>query len=230
VKTHAPHILSQVNKAFETLRADLLRMAEITSQNLAHAMAGLLDQDEDRCNKAIAEDDEVDQLELRIDREGLDLISRYGPVAGDLREVISTMKTSNNLERISDQATNIAKRARRLHRQPAMPEAQLIEPVFTVALAMFRDAIAAFRDGDLKTALALGVRDDALDRAHKKLIKNFTAQAEATPKRAEDYIDLIFIVRFLERIGDHAVNIGEDCVYAHSAYDIRHGGEHPAVS
>ncbi len=230
MSTTNPHILSRFNEDFETLRADLLRMAEIAVENLEHAMTGLLERDDDRCNRAIAGDEDVDQLELRIDREGLDLITRYGPIAGDLRLVISTMKTSNNLERIADQASNIAKRARRLNRQPSLDDTHLVEPISAIATGMLDDAIAAFRDADLKTALALGVRDEALDRAHKKLIKHLTTSAESEPARAEDYIDLIFVVRFLERVGDHAVNIGEDCVYAQSAYDIRHGGEHPDVS
>jgi len=229
MSTTNPHILSRYNEALEALRSDLLRMAGLAAENLHHAMAGLLERDDDRCNRAIAEDEDVDQLELRIDREGLDLITRYSPVAGDLRLIISTMKTSNNLERISDQATNIAKRARRLNRRPPIREAAGIEPVFATALAMLQDAAGAFGDGDLSTALQLGIRDDALDRAHKKLIKQFTTMAETEPARAEDFIDLIFVVRFLERVGDHAVNIGEDCVYAHSAHDIRHGGDRPEI-
>ncbi|CAN5189780.1 phosphate signaling complex protein PhoU [soil metagenome] len=225
--TENKHILGRFNEALETLRNDILRMASITSENLRHAMAGLLARDDDRCNRAIAEDEDVDQLEKTIDREGLDIILRFSPVASDLRHVISTMKMSNNLERISDQATSIAKRARRLNRHAKIPEVHLIEPVYETALSMLHDAVRAFKDSDIATSLELDARDDELDRAHKILIKNFTSRAESEAGRAEDYIDLIFIVRFLERVGDHAVNIGEDCVYAHSAHDIRHGGQRP---
>jgi phosphate transport system protein len=137
------------------------------------------------------------------------------------------MKVSNNLERISDQSVNIAKRARRMNKYPELPETKLLEPIYRMAAAELDAAVAAYRDGDVKVSLTLDERDDSLDTAQKKLIKDLTRRGEADAPRVGGYINLIFIARSLERIGDRAVNIAEDCVYAEAAVDIRHGGTLP---
>ncbi len=223
------HIIGQFQNALEEQRHDVLRMASITADNLRHAMQGLLLRDNALCNRTIANDEEVDQLELEIDRLGLEIIMRFSPVAGDLRMVMASMKIANNLERISDQAVNIAKRARKLNRHPELPECKLIEPIYEMALSQLEDGIAAFRDGDVEKSLGLDKRDDAIDSQHKKITKQITRRGEEDSQQIAGYINLIFIARFIERIGDRAVNIGEDCVYAHAATDIRHGGAPPSI-
>lgn len=223
------HILSLFGNALSALRQDILRMASVTSENLRNATRGLVDRNDDLCNKAIADDEEVDHLEMQIDREGQEIIMRFSPVAADFRQVMATMKMANNFERISDQAVNIAKRARKMNRYPELPETKLIEPIYDMAASLLDTCVAAFRDGDVAKALSLDALDDPLDKAQRELSKKLTQRSEEDPERVGGYINLIFITRFLERIGDRAVNIGEDCVYAKSAKDIRHGGEHPAT-
>jgi phosphate transport system protein len=102
--------------------------------------------------------------------------------------------------------------------------------VYDLAVAMVRDAVVAFNVSDLKLALALEERDDELDRIYSEAIRRMIRRSEEDVQHIDDYVDLMFIVRALERVGDHAVNIAEDIVYAETAHDIRHGGERPVIS
>ena len=91
-----------------------------------------MQRDDDLCATAIADDEEIDQLEKQVDKDGIDLLLRFQPVASDLRRVVSAMKLSSNLERMGDQAVNIARKARKLNQHPALPETELIEPMRAV--------------------------------------------------------------------------------------------------
>lgn len=218
------HILSSFDKALNHLHEDLLRMASLTVSNLNASIRSLVDRNADMANHVIAEDNEVDQLEKSIDADGIAILTKFNPVARDLRRVLSTMKASSNFERISDQAVNIARRAKRLMQSNELSEARLVESIYALALSLLQDAIRAFREEDLELAMSLKPRDKDLDRQQNELINKITLRMEEDGTRVKDYVDLIFIIRFLERAGDHAVNVGEDAVYASSARDIRHIG------
>ena len=120
------HILSEFDVALDSLRDNLLMMASLTQRNLDRARTGLLLRDEDHCNTAIADDEQIDLLETQMDSEGMSLLVRFQPLASDLRVVIATMKISVNLERISDLAVNIARRARKLIALSTIPHMELI--------------------------------------------------------------------------------------------------------
>src|SRR5205823_8777961 len=122
------HILGTFDEALSALRNNVLMMAGLTERSLERAMKGLFNRDDNLCVTAIADDEEIDQLEKQIDKDGVDILLRYQPVASDLRRVVSAMKLSPNIERVADQATNIARRARKLNRHPALPEVELIRP------------------------------------------------------------------------------------------------------
>src|SRR6478736_3853626 len=104
-------------------------MAGLTERSLFHAVDGLLRRDDGLCTKAITDDEEVDQLEKQIDKTGVEILLRYQPVASDLRQVVSAMKLSPNIERVADEATNIAECARRLNQHPPLAEVKLIMPI-----------------------------------------------------------------------------------------------------
>lgn len=132
------------------------------------------------------------------------------------------MKLSPNIERVGDQATNIARRARKLNKHPPLPELKIIDPVQAHAMAMFKDSIDAFVREDVDLARAVVARDDALDKMNKMANRSLTERMAEDPGQLRGYLNLIFISRFLERVGDHATNIAEDAVYAAAAEDIRH--------
>jgi phosphate transport system protein len=216
------HILSSFDQALDQLRQNLFHMASVAMQNLNDAVRGLIERDPDLCNQVIAEDEEVDSLEKKIDAEGIAILTRFTPLAHDLRRIVSTMKASSNLERVSDQAVGIARRARRLLQSLEMPETRMLEPIHAMAMGLLQDAVRSFGEENVDLATTLKARDKELDHTQKEFIARLTTRMEEEMPRIKDYMDLIFIARFLERAGDHAVNIGEDAVYAGVARDIRH--------
>ena len=115
-----PHTFGNFSTALREARNSVLRMASIAEQNLENAVRGLLTRNSELCNEAIVEDDEVNNLERRIDADSFEILMRYNPVASDLREVIAGMKVANNLERVSDEAQNIARRARKILKHPEL--------------------------------------------------------------------------------------------------------------
>ena len=123
------HILGTFDEALASLRNNVLMMSSLTERSLDRAINGLLQRDDDLCAIAIADDEEIDQLEKQVDKDGIDLLLRFQPVASDLRRVVSAMKLSSNLERMADQAVNIARKARKLNQHPPLPEMELIMPM-----------------------------------------------------------------------------------------------------
>ena len=223
------HILGNFENALREARNSVLRMASIAEQNLENAVRALLTRNTELCNSVIAEDDEVNQLERRIDADSFEILMRYNPVAGDLREIITGMKVANNLERISDEAESIARRTRKLLKHPEVQEAALIEPLCEMAVRLFREAMRAYAEGNAELAMSLYARDRELDLADGEVIRELSKRIEEDSTQVKQVLHLIFIVRSLERVGDHSVNIGEDAVFLKRAEDIRHLGHKRAA-
>jgi len=216
------HILGTFDEALSNLRNDLLRMAGLTERNLDHAVRGLLQRDDGLCTKAITDDEEVDQLEKEVDKVGVEILLRYQPVASDLRQVVSAMKLSPNIERVADEATNIAEAARKLNNHAPLSEVNLIVPMQEHAISMFEDSLDAFVREDVDLARAVISRDKQLDDMNAAANRQLTERMMQDRDQLRGYLNLILISRCLERVGDHATNIAEDAVYAAAAEDIRH--------
>jgi phosphate transport system protein len=216
------HILGTFDDALNNLRNDLLRMAGLTERSLYHAVNGLLQRDDGLCTKAIADDEEVDQLEKEIDKIGVEILLRYQPVASDLRQVISAMKLSPNIERVADEATNIAESARKLNSHSPLAEVNLIVPIQAHAISMFKDGLDAFVREDVDLAREVISRDTHLDDMNASANRQLTERMMQDRDQLRCYLNLILVSRSLERVGDHATNIAEDAVYAAAAEDIRH--------
>jgi len=215
-------ILGSFDEALSSLRNNVMMMASLTERTFDRAIRGLMDRDDDLCANAIADDEEIDQLEKQIDKDGVDVLLRFQPVASDLRRVVSAMKLSPNIERVADQATNIARRARKLNQHPALAETELIEPMYAHAMSMFKDSIDAYVREDVPLARAIIPRDEELDEMNAIASRQLIERMAQDPDQLRGYLNLIFVSRCLERVGDHATNIAEDAVYAAAAEDIRH--------
>ncbi len=218
----SPHILRDFDTAITTLKGEVLNMAAKSRHNLERAVQALMDRNQELANSVIADDDEVDELERVIDQLGMDILVKYHPLATDLRLVISSMKISSNLERISDHSVNIAKRAKKIMAAPELGDVNLIEPIYTLADHLLRDAISAYSDGNGTLGASLHARDKELDRMDKATTAQLGSRIENSEGRSQEYLHLIFIIRSLERVGDLASNIGEDAVYLEHAKDLRH--------
>ncbi|MEY2518822.1 MAG: phosphate transport system protein [Verrucomicrobiota bacterium] len=223
------HILATFDEALSSLRNSVLMMSSLTERSLDRAITGLLQRDDELCAIAIADDEEIDQLEKQVDKDGIDLLLRFQPVASDLRRVVSAMKLSSNLERMADQGTNIARRARKLNQHPALPEAELIRPMYAHAMAMFKDSIDAYVREDVQLARSVVPRDQVLDDLNSSAGRRLIERMAEDPEQLRGYLNLIFVSRCLERVGDHATNMAEDAVYAAAAEDIRHQHFVPAA-
>ncbi|WP_395717420.1 phosphate signaling complex protein PhoU [Prosthecobacter sp.] len=215
------HILSTFNHSLDKLRGDVLAMSSMARKNLACAMRGLLERDTDLCNAAIAADQDVNELEKSVDKLGMQILVKFQPTAHDLRAVMGTIRVANNLERISDQASSIAKRARLINNLPEFDEVKLIQPVYSLCDRNLGASLQAFLNGDPEAAAAARLLDKELDAAEKALDRDLIAVMESHHTALEGYIHLLFVARFLERVGDHAKNICEDTIFIERAEDIR---------
>ena len=218
----AKHISSGFDAALYGLRNDVLMMSGLTDRIFQTAFEALLNRDSELCDQVISEDDEIDVLEKQVDQDGVGLLLRFHPVASDLRQVILAMKISTGLERIGDLSVTIARKARQLNSRPPVPEVALLEQAYRLTVAIFRDSIRTFADGDYELARTLKFRDRELDAVTRDLGEKFVARATVDSELVPSYVDLVLVARALERIGDHATNIAEDSFWRDQAADIRH--------
>lgn len=216
------HILGSFDEALRALRENVLLMASLTERNLNNAMQGLLNRDDERAALAIVDDADIDELEKQIDQSGVEVLLRFQPVASDLRRVVSAIKLNSNLERVADQAVSIGRRTRKLNAHPPLPELDLIEPMHLRAMDMLRDSVDAYMREDADLAREIKPRDKILDQMNADAGHILTQRMSEDPEQLRGYLNLMFIARCLERVGDHATNIAEDAVYAVAAEDIRH--------
>ena len=225
--TNQGHILSTFDDALRELKEKTIGMGSATQRNLQHAMRGLLERNKELCNQAIADDDDEDRLEIEIDHMGMALIIKFRPLAGDLRMVLASMKTSSHLERISDQAVSIAKRARKMLKNPELPELAQVEGLYQVSAGMLADALVAYTDNNTDLAVSIIGREKELKKIRKTNSRMISTRLESDTHQSRDYLDLLFICRWLERVGNLATNIAEDVIFEETSTDIRHGGELP---
>ena len=219
------HILTEFDTALESLREKTIEIGRHSQKNIISSINGLLQRNVELCNNVIADDEEVDQLEIQIDNEGVNIMAKFRPFATDLRMVLSSMKITHNLERVSDHAVSIAKRARKILRSPEISEISLVEPVYKHATDMLQVALISYIDSDIDKASEVIEMGQNLHSIYKQTSKQFVKKLEDESDNHKLYLNLVFITRWLERVGDLSVNIAEDVVYMLSAQDIRHGGE-----
>ena len=205
------------------LRSHLSQMGQKAVEQVRLATRALNEGDTELAAWIRTQDDAIDRLEMEIDAEAIRYISLRGPVATELRLVISAMNAGHDIERIGDEATNIAKRVQKLaHYQPleSIPEefALMAENV----REMIEDALSAFFEGSSEKALAVCHRDEEVDKMHKRVHKDITRRTIHDSTIAAAAIELLFAARSLERIGDHATNVAEDVLYLLRGEDVRH--------
>ena len=220
--TATPHIFTPFEQALNRLRDDVLMMSSLTLRAMGNARRGLFDRDTAACAVAIADDEEIDAMEMQIDREGLDVLTKYQPVANDMRAVLAAMKMSANIERVADQVVSIARRARRLNESAPLAELESLRAMFDMAESMFSDSVRYYAEANQELARGMKERDRQLDALNRELTNKYTTCMEQNTSELRGYLNLIFVSRVLERIGDHATNICEEVVFVWAAEDIRH--------
>ena len=197
-------------------------MSSLTTRSLENSRKGLFERDEDFCNSVIADDEEIDILEIQVDNEGIEIMMRFHPFASDLRNVIAAMKTSVNLERAADQCVGIARRVKKLLLHEQIAQTLRIEPIFQMSASLLHDSIKAYANNDIELARTIKNRDKQLDTLNREFADTLTDLMPENAGHIRAFIELIFIARCLERIGDQAKNIAEDTIFAVTVKDVRH--------
>jgi phosphate transport system protein len=205
----------------ENLRQQLLLMASHTEKSIGEAVQALMQRDLDLALRVKADDDVIDQFEVEIDEMAILLLTK-APLASDLRLVTGAMKISQNLERIGDEASKIAKRARDLTQEPPVKIQLDIPRLTTLSLAMVKAALDSFVQRDPDAARALIPHDKEVDALNKQIHQQLAEHMMAHPDTVARCLHWIVAAKSLERIADHAKNIAEEVVYLCAAQDIRH--------
>jgi len=210
------------DNSLEELRQKLLLMASRAETVVNESVQALMQRNHDLAVKAHADDDFIDLLEIEIDEIALQLLTK-APLATNLRQVMMAMKVSQNLERIGDEATKIAKRARDLSQEPPVKIVLDLPRLARMALAMVKDALDAMVARDSAAARAIIPRDKEVDALNREMHAALEQHMMAHPDSIPRCLQWIVAAKSLERIADHAKNIAEEVVYLCEAQDIRHG-------
>lgn len=216
------HILKTYDEDLNSLKDSVVQMGSLALAGLENAIGCLLGENLELCADVIAEDEVIDTQEKKIDEQGMSILLRFNPVASDLRLVLSSINICRSLERIGDHAVNIAKRSRKILKSGQINQIRLIEPVYLAAEKIVSAALTAYSDIDENAAREVITLDKEVDKLNSSLGKNLTNQIAEGADQTDTLLNIIFISRSLERIGDLSVNIAEDVVFITSAEDIRH--------
>ena len=216
--------MEHLNMELGELKQKLLTMASHAESAVNEAVRALVERDYDLALRVKDDDNVIDRFELEIDEMAIQLLAK-APLAGDLRFVTVAMKISQNLERVGDEATKIAKRARDLSGEPPVKLNLDLSRMVRLSLDMLKAALDAFVNRDSTAARAIIPRDQAVDALNKEINNALADYMVANPDAIRRCLSLIVVSKSLERIADHAKNMAEDVVYLCEALDIRHSGK-----
>ena len=203
------------------LKQKLLTMASHAERAVNQAIEALVERDDELARNVMADDVIVDQLEVEIDELAIQLLSK-APLATDLRLITVAMKISHDLERVSDEATTIARRSLELSLEPQLKPYVDIPRMAAMALDMLKEALDAFVNRDPAKARTVIPRDKQVDLLNKQLHRELSSYIVERPSTITRCLNLMVISKSLERVADHATNIAQQVVYLCEARDIRH--------
>ena len=211
-----------IDLELKRLKDELVRMASLAEAAIGLAVKALVSRDAETARQVIASDDAVNTLEMEIDELCLRTMALYQPEARDLRLLAMALKINNDLERMGDQAVNIAERTMELLKEPLLKPLIDIPRMAELAQRMVKDSIDAFVHQDAMRAHAVCRQDDEVDRFDDQIFRELLTYMMEDPKAITRSVNLILISRHLERIADHATNIAEDVIYLVEGKNIKH--------
>ena len=204
------------------LKSELLKMAALVENAVRDSVRSLTERDSDLARKVIEEDHVVNAYDVRIDEECIRLLALKQPMAKDLRFITTAMKITTDLERIADNAVNVAERALELNEEPLLKPYIDLPRIREIAQGMIRDAIDAFVNEDKKVATDVIMRDDEVDYLNDSVLKELMFIMTQDPTTVYRAMKISYVSKYLERIADHATNIAEMVVYMVEGRIIRH--------
>lgn len=212
-----------IDSQLEDLKKLMLEMGGQVERALKCVIEGLLKKDKKLFQEVHTVETHINELQIKIDNECLQVLAKQGPVAKDLRLILSIIKINTDLERMGDQCVNIAYLGRELIDRGSFSPMQDIDTMAENVREMVKGALDSFVRMDVVAAKSILMMDDQVDQLKNKVNKEATAKMKIEPQHIECLMDMILIARNLERLGDHATNIAEDVIFAFSGKDVRHG-------
>lgn len=215
-------------KEIADLKAGLLTMASHAETSVRCAVEALMARDEQLASRVRENEENIDRLEMEIDDMAVHILAK-APLATDLRMVMVATKISQNLERVGDEATKIAKRVRDLCQDPPLKQVEAIPGLAKLALGLLKSALDSFVRNDAAAARALIPQDKAVDNLNREIHRELAGQMLEDRETILRGLHLIVVAKSLERIADHGKNIAEEVVYLCEAQDIRHSTGTPGT-
>jgi len=218
------HISKQFNAELKVVRLRVLQMGGLVEEQIEKAIEALATSNIDLIEQVIADDHRVNAMEVSIDEICSQIIARRQPTAGDLRMIMTVIKTITDLERIGDEAAKIARMAKLVYAadRTHMPRFIEIRHVANIALEMLRKSLDAFARLDLAAAAQVVRQDELVDEESRSIIRQLITFMMEDPRKISTSLEILFAAKAIERIGGHTKNMSEYVVYLVKGKDVRH--------
>lgn len=221
--THSQHISRQFNQELEELKTNLMAMGGLVEKQVQDAITALLENDSKLATKVRDNDHDVNKLHLQIDEECTRILARRQPAASDLRLVLAVIRASSDLERIGDEASKIARNAISLTESTHVIRGLVeVRHISEHVRKMLRDALTSFARFDLELAIEVVREDELVDDEYGSAMRSLITFMAEDARSISPVLSVMWILRALERVGDHADNLAEHVVYLVKGLDIRH--------
>ena len=209
----------------EQLKAMLLEQSSLVESQIYRSITAVVQKDEALAREVLKSEGRINQIEIEIDDFAVSLLALQQPMAADLRFIIASIKINNDLERMGDLAVSIAERALSLLSEPIVKPMIDIPHIAALVQSMVRKSLDSFVTRDADLARSVLASDDAVDDLRNASFHELISFMEQDPRNIRQSIDLLSVVRNLERIADHATNIAEDVLFLAKGIDVRHHAE-----
>ncbi|MGI9103183.1 MAG: phosphate signaling complex protein PhoU [Terriglobales bacterium] len=213
---------TRFHEALDELKDKLLRMGGLAEQAVERAVRAYEHRDSAACRQVFEIEDAINVSERQIDELALDLLAMQQPMASDLRFILAVIKINADLERVGDQAVNVAQRVAEVIELPLAELPADVPRMAAIASEMIRNALESFVQGDADLAESVLLRDNDVDRLKRETEEAMVAQMQRSPEQLRQALDVLLIARNLERVADHATNIAEDVIFWVRGADVRH--------
>ena len=218
------HIYKLYDAELEAVRAKVLQMGGLVEQQIVNALEALVSVNPKLAEEVMESDHRVNALEVQVDEDCSHIIARRQPAAGDLRMIMMVVKTITDLERIGDEATKIARVAQKIYESDRMYKPRFNEITTMVALVreMLRTSLDAFARLDVTKTVEVARQDEQVDEQFRAAMRQLITFMLEDPRTISMSLEVLFVAKAIERIGDHAKNIAEYVVYMVKGKDVRH--------
>ena len=218
------HLSKQFDADLETLRSGVLQMGGLVESQIRGAIEAFTNGNADLIEQIVAAEARVNECEVQIDDDCSHIIVKRQPAAGDLRLIMAISKTVTDLERIGDEAEKIARMSKQIHDRghTDLHRFANIRHAADIALSMLRQALDAFARLDTAQAASIIRRDMAIDTEFRSILRQLITFMMEDPRTISTALEIVWIAKAVERIGDHAKNIAEDVIYIVKGTDVRH--------